>query len=141
MATQFQGPHSDPRVLYKSFWQGPPQPMHEDDLILQACHYQPSHVQLKPSFPPCEYFPSPWKKRARWSEHCLIISCTLTQMRSHPKPSLFALGHALWLPPGSHLHSTGVAPMYTPRLLARLLEAGEHLEGPGSRRGQLSRRR
>lgn len=75
MATQLQGPPSDPCVLYKHFWQEPRRPTHKDDLILQACHYQPSDTQLGPSFPPCDYFPSPWKKRARreW-EPCLVIS-------------------------------------------------------------------
>lgn len=109
MATQFQGPQSDPHVSYKRFWQEPPQPMHEDDLILQACHYQPSHVRLKPSFSPCEYFPSPWKERARWSERRLVISCSLNQIPLNY--SLLEVGHTLPLSPMPHLHSTSVVPV------------------------------
>lgn len=73
MATQLQGPPSDPCVLYKHFWQEPQRPMHKDDLILQACHYQPSDTQLGPSFSPCDYFPSPWKKRARQSGSLALL--------------------------------------------------------------------
>lgn len=73
MATQLQGPPSDPCVLYKHFWQEPQRLMHKDDLILQACHYQPSDTQLGPSFSPCDYFPSPWKKRARQSGSLALL--------------------------------------------------------------------
>lgn len=73
MATQLQGPPSDPCVLYKHFWQELQQPMHKDDLILQACHYQPSDTPLGPSFSPCDYFPSPWKKRASQSGSLALL--------------------------------------------------------------------
>lgn len=50
MATRFQGPQSDPHVFYEHSWQELPEPMHKDDLILQVCHYQPSHIQFGPIF-------------------------------------------------------------------------------------------
>lgn len=73
MATQLQGPLSDPCVLYKHFWQELQRPMHKDDLILQACHYQPSDTPLGPSFSPCDYFPSPWKKRTSRSGSLALL--------------------------------------------------------------------
>lgn len=73
MATQFQGPLTDPCVLYKRFWQEPPRPMHKDDLILQACHYQPSRMQLGPSFSPCELFVKPEEEKSKNESMALLL--------------------------------------------------------------------
>lgn len=111
MATQLQGPRRDPHVLYKHFWQEPPEPMHKDDLILQACHYQPSDTQPGPSFPPCEYFPSPWKKRARQSgSAALLFNIHSTRsLKLKPLPALKSPSSVTM----SHLHGTGVVPAET----------------------------
>lgn len=103
MATGLHGPPSDPCVLYKHYWQEPQRPMQKDDLILQACHYQPSDTPLRPSFPPCDYFPSPWKKRARRSGSlALLFPIRPTNRReSRPRPA--------WKSP-AHFDSTSAGP-------------------------------
>lgn len=140
MATQFQGPPSDPCVLYKHFWQEPRQPMHKDDLILQACHYQPSDTQRRPSFSPCDYFPSHGRK-----EQGTVGALSCYFIFTQPD-------HRRWTPPPDSSPWTPFCPcpcpmftasgLYLRKHLAKLLATcGEkHLDGPGPQRASLAQR-
>lgn len=133
MATQLQGPRHDPHVLYKHFWQEPPEPMHKDDLILQACHYQPSDTQPGPSFPPCEYFPSPWKKRARQSGSAALLF-NIHSTRSLKLKPLPALKSDTFL----HHHVSPLWHWWCPRRNPRLLASPwwpKSSQWPGSHEG------
>lgn len=112
--------------------------MHKDDLILQACHYQPSDTQRRPSFSPCDYFPSHGRKEQGTvgALSCYFIFTQPDHRRWTPPPDSKSLDPFLSLSV-PHVHSTRALPMETPG------QTPSHLRGEASRwagptEGQLS---